>query len=171
MNLRWPSPPLPKRLPVLQASLGLTGPRGMCFHRSVALCMDVPTSKLALATFRAATAEEQAADPNVSPVPFIHCFVIDGSIVLAPSTLERFDGELRPMRLSDYLKINGATRFELVRRADLLKLGRKHGYREHLLYHRPLLGDASFAGSLLDAAGIEWEVTPEGGVVPKGTLS
>src|SRR5262245_50344568 len=80
-----------KELPHLDRVMWFSGEndRGPCFHRSVALLMDMPRGKLAIGTLRAARPEELEHTPNASLVPFIHCWVELEGYVLAPTTVER----------------------------------------------------------------------------------
>lgn len=146
----------------------LTGPRGMCFHRSVALVLDVPGAVLRFGTFRAATADEQRAiGPGASRVPFIHCWVEYKGAVWAPSLIDTMGG-LKPMLPEEYYAINGARDLKFMPRPEVLALSRQFGFAAHLRRGKDLPTGVSFGGVLLAAAGIEWEATPEGGTVPKG---
>lgn len=159
--------PMPKRLRHLEGAMRLTGPRGMCFHRSVALVLDVPGAELCFGTFRAATDDEaRAIGPLASRRPFIHCWVEYKGLAWAPSLIDTMGG-LKPMRPDEYYKVNGASNIVVMRRPAVLALSRRHGFISHLRYGKELRPGVSFGTVLLEAAGIEWEVTPEGGVIPK----
>jgi hypothetical protein len=158
--------PIPvSRFPTLRAALGLEGPRGMCFHRSVAMVLDWPAARLALGVVRAATEDEIAANPNVSRVPFIHAWVEAGGQVFPPTLIEQFGG-VPPQGKLSYYRVNGieAAKVRVMPRFEVLKLAKANGWIPHLRDHAPL--ETSFGAVLLDAAGIAWKENGIGGVIP-----
>lgn len=154
----------PVRFPTLHPALWLTGPRGMCFHRSVALVLDSPAARLCIGTVRAATPEELEAIPEASTEPFIHAWCEIGDVVLPPSLIETFGGRLPSFLRSAYYDKNGVRDVRSVPRAKLLKLAAQYDWFNHLRHHTPI--PSSFGTVLLDAAGVAWRPTEAGGVVP-----
>lgn len=157
--------PSEKKLPHFMGSMKLTGPRGMCFHRSVGLVLDIPIAKLCVGTFRGATPEELKHFPNYSDVPFIHCWVEIGKSVYAPTTIEHL-GRLTPFNREEYYHLNEAKDVRYMSRATLLRLSREHGLAQHLLDFSPLKGDSKFASVILDELGVSYALTDRGGLVP-----
>jgi hypothetical protein len=152
-------------LKVLSAAMKLRGPKGMCFHRSVALAMDLPSSAVVVATLRAATPEEQVGHPERSTVPFIHAWVEFQDKLMAPSTIEQMGG-LVFMQPRNYYEVNGARDIRrLPRQALVNHVADNHVMRE-LLYgiHPGIPG--YLVGRLLDAVGVKYLVSPQGGVIP-----
>lgn len=161
-------PALPSKMPHLEGALRLSGPRGMCFHRATAFVLDVPAAALCFGTFRAATeAEIERFGDIASREPFIHAWVQWRGQVYAPSTIERLGG-LFPFDRMEYYRLNDMKDFRRLNRIDVLRLSRQHGFSAHLKKFKPLKGDAQFGAVLMDAAGIAWRLTDEGGVVPAG---
>jgi hypothetical protein len=152
-------------LPALSAAMNLKGPKGMCFHRAVALCLDLSGSTLVVATLRAATEEEQVDHPERSSVPFIHAWVEFNDKLLAPSTIESMGG-LVFIRPEEYYQVNGAKDIRRLTRNAI----RKHVADKHVL--RQLLEGIDpprrgwLVGRLLDAAGVKYLITPGGGIIP-----
>lgn len=158
--------PVPhKDLPVLSAAMKLRGPKGMCFHRSVALCMDLPGSSVVVATLRAATEEEQVGHPERSTVPFIHAWVEFQDKLMAPSTIETMGG-LVFIRPENYYEVNGARDIRrLPRSAVANHVVDQYVMRELRFGIHP--GPPGYlVGRLLDAVGVKYLVSPSGGVLP-----
>jgi hypothetical protein len=161
----------PKHMPHLEGSLRLIGHKGpggggMCFHRSIGLVLDVPQARLMVGTFRAATPEECAANPLFSPVPFIHCWTMIGNKIYAPTTYEGHGHRLVPMDPEAYYERNGARDIVGMNRATVLRLSKKYGLAQHLVYFTPLKGQARFADVILDELGISHVTHKNGGVIP-----
>jgi hypothetical protein len=159
----------PNNLPTLRSALRLKSPtgNGMCFHWSVAMCIDLPGSEVVIATFRAATPEERKDIPNASDVPFLHAFVEWQGQVFAPTTLARTGGQFAAMNPAEYYAKNGATNVRRVSRRTI----RKHVADGFVM--QQLLGGPSpqaptgyLVERLLKAAGVKYLVTRDGGVVP-----
>jgi hypothetical protein len=154
-------------LKTLSAAMKLRGPKGMCFHRSVALCLDLPGSSIVVATLRAATPEEQAQNPtlNLSKVPFIHAWVEFNGAVIPPSYIERAGG-LILVRPRDYYETNGARDIRRLPRSALVNHVVDERITRELLYgiHPGIPG--YLVGRLLNAVGVKYLVTPQGGVIP-----
>jgi hypothetical protein len=155
----------PNDLPTLRSALKLEGPRGMCFHRSVALCLDLPGSEVVIATFRAATPEEAARIPNASDVPFLHAWVEWEGKVFAPTLIESHGLIAQPPE--GYHRVNGAKNIRRVSRrairkhvADKFVLNQLTGAPGPQPYHGYLVD------RLLAAAGIKHIVERDGGVLP-----
>jgi hypothetical protein len=153
-------------MPHLEASFKLIGPRGPCFFRAVALVLDVPQAKLMVGTFRAATPEEQAASPEVSPVPFIHAWTEIHGAVFAPTTYESCNAQLVPFDLVDYYQRNGTRDVVCMDRARLLRLSRKYGLDKYILYGAPLEGNLKFASVILDELGVRHRMSTDNGLLP-----
>lgn len=139
------------------------GQTGMCIHRSAGFVLDVPGSELCFGVFRASTPEEIARQSNASREPFIHCWAEYHGKVYAPTTIEAVGG-LRPIDPDYYYEINGATAIKRLPRPVVLRVAKEIGLSAHLRKGKP--ARASVGGSLLDAAGIEYRVGLEGGLVP-----
>lgn len=163
-KLKFRFPP-ENKLPHFIGSMRLSGPRGMCFHRSVGLVLDIPQAKLCVGIFRAATPEELKQFPNYSPVPFIHCWVEIGNSVYAPTTIEQL-GRLTPFVKDEYYRLNEAKDVRYMSRATLLRLSREHGLAQHLLDFTPLKGDSRFASVILDELKMGHTTNVGGGVIP-----
>ena len=154
-------------LKTLSAAMRLRGPKGMCFHRSVALCLDLPGSALVVATLRAATPEEQAQHPTLglSKVPFIHAWVEFQGAVVPPSYIEQAGG-LILVRPQDYYQTNGARDIRrLPRQAVVNHVVDQLVMRELMFGIHPGI-PGYLVGRLLDAVGVKYLVTPQGGVIP-----
>jgi hypothetical protein len=155
----WPVP----ALKTLSKAMLLEGPRAMCFHRSAAFVFDVPGSVLRIGTFQ--PYDNPAAHESL--VPFIHCWAEFKGYAYAPTTIgPRTGGKLLAMAPDHYYSINGATDVRELTRPELLRLDRRYGLKSHLLRFKPLKEGAKFGGVLCDAAGVPFEVTKEGGMVP-----
>jgi hypothetical protein len=151
-------------LPTLSASMQLSGPRGMCFHRAIALCLDLPGSELIVATLRAATLEERKLVPNASPVRFFHAWVEWQSRLLAPSTIEQAGGNLLSLYPTEYYLKNG------VQDPRRISRDRVKEFCDDLILSHLLYGTAVPHGYVVDrlfgAAGLRYKVSPQGGVIP-----
>lgn len=161
--------PIPHpHLPFLSAAMKLRGPRGMCFHRSVALCLDLPDSSIVVGTLRAATTEERAANPEWSAVPFIHAWVEFQDKLMAPSSIEN-QGGLVYSRPPQFYEVSGATNIRrLDRQAMVERVVDRHINRE-LLFGIRCPAPGYLVSRLLDAVGIKYLISPEGGVLPVTT--
>lgn len=151
-------------LPTLSAAMELSGPRGMCFHRSIALCLDLPSSWLIVAKLRAATPEEQKRIPNASPVPFFHSWVELNDVIYAPTTIEVMGG-LKPMPRNDYYTLNGVSD---VRYLSHKKVKTKIADRlilNHLNFGTPI-PPGYLVEKLFEAAQLKYKVSEQGGVIP-----
>lgn len=144
----------------------LTGPRGMCFHRTVGFVLDEPRAKLCVGIFRGATEEELKENPHFSDVPFFHCWAEIGTTVIAPTTIEATGGRLCGFDRDEYYERNAAKDIVRMNRARLLQLSKEHGLAQHLLYFKPLVGNAKFADIILNDLGIKFTISDCGGVIP-----
>lgn len=161
---------LPTRLPHLDGAMVLRPAaqyidRGMCFHKTVGFVLDVPMAKLFVGTFRAATPEEIAEHPELSPEPFIHCWPQVGNVVFG---LNYISGSFTIPRFPQaaYYQQNGATNVVSMSRARLIQLSRQYGLARHLLYHDDLVGDAKFGSVILDELGVNHVISERGGLIP-----
>jgi hypothetical protein len=158
---------LPRKMPNLTGALKRRGPHGMCIHRAAGFVLDVPGSELCFGTFRAATPEEAAAlGPSASLVPFIHAWAEWQGWVIAPTTIERTGGRLVPMEPGGYYRANGARDIYRLTRPKLLQVAREIGLSRHLRLGLPTKGEVSVGSTLMDAAGVPYTLTPDGGIVP-----
>jgi hypothetical protein len=113
--------PIPNlHLPFLSAAVKLRGVKGMCFHRSVALCLDLPGSSVVVGTLRAATPEERIGHEERSPVPFIHAWVEFEDKLMAPTTIEERGG-LVFVRPEDYYRICGVRDIRSLTRSAMVE--------------------------------------------------
>lgn len=171
MKFTYASPPLPAAMPILSGAVELTGPRNMCFHRSVAFVLDVPGSSLFVGTFRAATPEERLEHPEYSAVPFIHCWAEFQGNIYAPTTIEMMEGVLAPMNKLLYLAMNGAENIKRLPRSKVQQLADRFDIVEHLTKDWKLRHGRKFADIFLEVMDVDYELSPQKGVVPKGTFA
>jgi len=163
--------PIPHpQLKVLSAAMNLRGPKGMCFHRAVALCLDLPGSSVVVGTLRAATPEEQVGHPERSKVPFIHAWVEFQDKLMAPTTIEQMGG-LVFIRPQEYYQVNGARDIRRLPRSAVANHVADQRVMRELLYgiHPGIPG--YLVGRLLDAVGVKYLVTPQGGVIPMASAT
>lgn len=132
----------------------------LCVHISAGFVLDVPGSVLCFGTFQAATPAEIAANPDASPVPFIHAWAEFGGLVYSGTAMMTCE----PGR---YYAINGATDIKRLSRVDLLKVSREIGLSRHLRLHVPAL--QSVGASLLNAAGKAFVTGANGELLPPST--
>lgn len=160
-------PRLPAKLPHLVGAMNLVGPRGLCFHRAVGFVLDVGPpnpAKLVIGRIREANeAERNAMGPEASPTPFIHAWCEWRGEVFAPTLIERAGG-LFPVDRKQYYSYNGVKVLATLTRGDVKKLDKEFGFSAHLRKFKPLRGDASFGGILLERAGVAWRDNGLGGV-------
>jgi hypothetical protein len=141
----------------LQSTVGL----GTCIPLSVALVLDRPGLSLVFATFKPAPPEEWA-EPSNSRVPFIHAFTMFGSWVIAP-TLAKRPEDLFRTPAEEYFRINGARDFRFMSRGRVKRLAREIDF-EAILTGNP--AKRSVGQAFLDAAGVKWMDSGDGGVIP-----
>lgn len=167
---------LRKHFPILSNVIlnmgSLDGRTGLCFHRSVALLLDVAApGNLCMGTHRAATPEELVSIPRASAEPFIHCWVEyrrgDQDLVVAPSAYEAMGNRITPMDRDSYYAINGTRNVCRLNRSKIKALVREHDLVPHLRSCRPLKPGQSFAPIFMDAAGVSWKVSDRGGIIPE----
>lgn len=160
----------PKKFPHLSRALDLepTAPgHGLCFHRAVALVLDEPRARIAIGTLKAATPEQLAKDPDLSTVPFVHCWTELGSdTVVAPTTYEAAGKRLYAMPKAAYYEINAVRDVYYLSRAQVLRLAREHGWSNYIRKAKPSRLPKPLGATLLEAAGVPHTVCDEGGVIP-----
>jgi hypothetical protein len=159
--------PVPnKDLPYLSATMNLVSTTGrrLCFHRAVALCLDLPGSEVVLGTVQAATPEEHAANPETSTEPFIHAWVEAQGVLMSPTTIEAANGYLGFMVPEHYYHVNGVTDIRRVTRHAIRRMCDKT-IRDHLLYGTPT-PSGYLVSHLLAAGGVKYKLSPLGGVLP-----
>lgn len=138
---------------------------GLCFHRSAALCFDLPHSLLVVGTLAGVTEADNAPE-WASREPFIHCWVEWSGKVFAPTTIEHF-GRLQAMDKTGYYNINGATNISRIPRSKLLQIFK----REPRLLLELQLGLAPekvglLVDSICKAAKVAVRYNKDGGVLP-----
>lgn len=140
---------------------------GLCFHRSVAMLLDMPiAAELCIGTLKCATPEELAANPILSPTPFIHCWIEYGTKLFAPTTYEAAGGYIMVMDRDEYYAKNGVRDVHRLNRYTVKKLADKHRLRPHLRNSSPLEEGTHFASIFLEAADVFWTISDRGGIVP-----
>jgi hypothetical protein len=165
-----PIPDLRKSHPHLWRSLafaavGAAG-NGSCFHRAVALCLDMPRVRIAIGTVRAATADERRSIPNASTVPFIHAWCELGKdTVYTPTLVERWDG-LIPFDREQYYHFNGVSNVHHVSRKRVMDLAKLHSWSSHILRDKPRKLVPTLGQVILEASGIPHMVNEDRGVTP-----
>jgi hypothetical protein len=144
----------------------LDGPKGLCVHRSAALCYDLPGSQLVFGTFTAATSEQREAMPEASDCAFIHAWVEYKGRVYAPTTIEHFGG-LVGMDKVGYYKVNGAHNMRRMTRRHLVALFRlTPELLEQLQFGIMPARHGLLVDTLLKAAKVSYRVSADGGLVP-----
>jgi hypothetical protein len=139
--------------------------KGACFHRGVALTLDMPLAKLCIGTLREATDEEQRTIKGASTEPFIHCWVEVRETVYAPTTIEAA-GELVAWPKDEYYSKNGVRDVTRASRRTILQLSKKHAWSSHMLRDKPHKLAAPLGGVLLIELGIRHKVNGGGGIIP-----
>lgn len=99
---------------------------GLCFHRSVALVLDVPTAVLVIGLMEPVTEEELEIE-GTSAVPWLHAWVEIGDEVIAPTLVERV-GYLYALPRHVYYTQNPMVGREEVSRSTIMKLARQEGW-------------------------------------------
>lgn len=154
----------PADLPLLRAAMRLEADRGLCFHLSAAFVLDVPGAVLCIGTLT--PPDEPTGNPDDSTVPFIHAWAEYRGGVYAPTTIEKFGGNLVGQNRAGYYALNGVHDVRTLTRAQLLRLDRRFNLKRSLRRGGQLRGGASFGGTLLDAAGVPWKQGSNGGTLP-----
>jgi hypothetical protein len=144
------------------ARLHLAAPRGLCFHYSAALCLDLPGSDVCIGTLRGATLDEIAANPEMSPVRFYHAWVEIGNVLVAPTLVDKM-GDLVPINRASYYTANGVQDVKRLSRRQLVALG---DVSQHVRTGRPLACGNSLGHLMLIAAGHRYKISEQGGVIP-----
>lgn len=138
-----------------------------CIQRSVAVVLDLPDCVMTFGTLRGATDEEvEQLGPNSSRVPFIHAWVERGSVVYAPTTIERAHGVLVAFDRTDYHLRNGVKDVRPVPPAAFEEIAERFGLREALRRQKPRFGKADIGDALLAAAGVEYQLSENGALLP-----
>jgi hypothetical protein len=138
---------------------------GQCFHRGVALTLDMPLATLCIGTLREATPEEQETIKGASTEPFIHCWIEVREIVYAPTTIEAA-GELVAWPKDEYYSRNGVSDVTRASRAKILRLSKEHNWSSHMLRGKPYKLAAPLGGVLLIELKIRHKLSAGGGVIP-----
>ena len=141
--------------------------KGACFFRAIALVLDLGGSELCIATLPGVTEKEFRADPRKSPTPFIHSWVEWTGKVIAPTDLERNDYVLGWHDRTDYYDLNEVGCVKRMDRGLVVKLAAENGWDRHFLKRDPLV--RPIVPVLLAAAGVSFEESARGGIVPLGT--
>jgi hypothetical protein len=143
----------------------MTGPRGMCFHRSAAFVLDLPQATLVVGTIRAATPEEREENPDFSDVDFIHAWPEVGNLVFPPSWMKA-DGTMQAIDRDEYYEMHTPYDIHRMPRIELKKLSEEHGFARHFSRFTPLKNNVSFGDVILKALGVQYTITKDGGVIP-----
>jgi len=120
-----------KLLPLLSSVIGhRRAPDGgnLCFHRAAALVLDLPSGFVCIGTVRAASPEELEANPDASPVPFLHAWVEVAGSVYSPTLMDFHGGQLMPIAKRTYYRENGIRDVYRMNRRDLKRLADEHGW-------------------------------------------
>lgn len=153
-----------KHCPTLAAAFRLASPsgNGLCFHWSAALVHDVPGSVLVIGIL-ADGPSRGIVGPDVSPVPFFHCWAEHKGQVYAP-TLAMELGGLRPIERQLYYKANGARNMRRISRRDLLSILRAE---PHLLDEIINGAEApKLVDKLMSHAKLAYQLSDRNGVIP-----
>jgi hypothetical protein len=151
--------------PTLEAARLLEGnaSNGLCFHRSAALCYDLPKSMVVIGVFQPSGLDE----PDASLIPFYHCWVEYCGRVLAPTTIERFNGELVPMDRNGYYNINGVTKVKRIARSQLLYIFQHTPELLNQLRHGIMpTREGLLVDKLMKAAKLRYQLSETNGVIP-----
>lgn len=153
----------------LQAALNLQSRNGQntCVQRAAALMLDLPAdATLVFGVVRAASADEQAKDPRASPVPFIHAWVEYAGQLYAPTLIERFKGELRPIPIDVYYHTNAVTRTWRLGNAGFMQVARRWKLAASLKHGGARAGRGEVADALLQAAGVRYVLSARNTLLP-----
>lgn len=150
-------------LPTLSAAMALSGPRGMCFHRSMALCLDLEGSFLVIGTLRAATKKELLENPERSKVRFYHAWVEYEGLLLSPTTIEEAKG-LPLIRPKDYYEVNKVHNPRYLPHSMVKDIADPPILAHLKLGHR--LSTGYLVNRLFQVAGLEYRLSEQGGVIP-----
>lgn len=158
---------LPKKFPHLNGSMVIKGKNGtgMCIHRSAAFVLDVPGSELVFGTLTPVTDEQANATPHLklSRVPFIHAWAEWQGNVYSPSMIEH-DGGLKPIPRAFYYQTREVSDIHRLTRKQVIHLSGLINLSAHLKHGKP--NKLSVGGTLLDAAGVKWKLSEDGGLIP-----
>jgi hypothetical protein len=140
--------------------------KGLCFHRSAALVLDLRAGEVVMGTFRAASPAELKTMAAASMVPFIHCWVERAGEVWAATLIERMGNVLTPIGREAYYRANGAHDIYRLGYSDLLKAAAGTGISAYFRTGSPLIGGRTVGDILLRAAGVPHEINEVGSVLP-----
>jgi hypothetical protein len=140
---------------------------GMCFHRSVALCLDMAPLKVVMGTLRAATLDEREAINGASEIPFIHCWTeLANGDVIAPTTLNVTEGNLLLYPRAEYYGHNGVKDTYTITRREIRELSWQYGWGKAFLSGVSTWDFPLLATVLLGYAELPYKVSSDGGIIP-----
>ncbi len=125
---------------------------GNCYHRSAALVLDLPGSELCIGSFRGATDEELAQNPDAPTEPYIHAWVEKSGLVYSPSTIETNGMQLLPITRDYYYDTNGAQNVKRIPRKALITLSGQINLSQHILRNKDLKSEVDLPAALIIAA-------------------
>lgn len=143
-----------------------TGATGTCVQRAAALMLDLRNAMLMFGVLRAATAEELAKNPDASPVPFIHAWVEWHGDVYAPSTMEKFKGELVPIPRDAYYSANQIRQTWSLEAKPFGVIAKRYGLSAAFRHGKDRAGDGEITDALLKAAGVKYRLSERRTLLP-----
>lgn len=152
----------PRSLPHLHGAMKLAGLHGLCIHRAAGFVLDTPGATLCFGTLDPGK-QEGPRGPDDSDEPYIHAWPEWRGEVFAVATIERNSG-LYHCSVEDYYRVNAVTDVHRLTRPALLKLAKQIGLSRHLRLGVP--AKASVGAVLMEAAGVSYRLTDDGGLVP-----
>lgn len=136
------------RLPILERALVVLRPttegKGLCFHWSAALALDVPDMELCIGILH-----EQ----------LIHAWCEYKDHVYAPTLIDKMGGQLLPIPTAFYYTENKVREVKRLSHAQVTAI---RGVHRHLTTGKPLGPDRALGDELMTLAGIQWRSTPAG---------
>jgi len=140
------------RLPSLEAAMVVLQPttpgKGMCFHWSAAIMLDVELSGVELCI-------------AILHGDLIHAWVEYQGHVFAPTLIERM-GSLHPIPVPLYYRENRVRNVKRLTREQVISIP---NITEHLTTGVPLGEGRALGDELMNMAGIKWKTTPAGTAV------
>lgn len=154
-------------LPTLSSVVQILSARdksGLCFHRSAALCHDLPHSMVVVGTLDGEPQTPANAPLCIAREQFLHCWVEYQGQVIAPTLIE-LHGGLNALDRYEYYSTNGVRDVRRIARGRLMSMFKRNpDFIQHL---RGLVSvtNRSFAKTLLNLAKVPYRVE-NGGVYP-----
>lgn len=159
---------LPKKFPHLNGAMLLLGEpgTGLCIHRAAGFVLDVPGSELVFGILTPCTDKQVSATPHLklATEPFIHAWAEWDGKVYSPAMIEYDGGHLIPIKREFYYGTRGVIASWRMSRKDLIHQSGLINLSAHLKHGKP--ARLSVGGTLLDAAGVKWTTSKDGGIIP-----